>query len=483
MYYKPLIFLKSSDMYKKQLNQRNKMKKIYILLPLSFITLALIMNLFFETLFSHYKKDVEMLSISSGNIDCLLFGGSALQRMSCLRNFDHIKSKSPDSDLNAILETLCSTGNATGCIIKGQLSAINQRVGLNATTPFNLSWLYDNCVNSHKQSISTPDRLTSCALLRGYAEIVNAKLTIDFIDQQQCILNPEKCLTAFSSNYLFTLEQNNNLYEQNCGYKWKIEKLNTYCAKLDNFINFQLSFMQLLTSNRDYKIDYTKKFDQLCIGNEETCLKIVNQPVFLNALITLDKKFNVQYFDKFYIHTTAGLFLDEKLNLGKASSLPNNKIFKFLNNYHNNKQNLNLKDCNETEDKSFCFLAVKTLKEAKLNLYSLKKFCEKGDGISCAYETIIKNAKTLNLDEKKEILFYFQDYESFVIDYLQLKNNSVKYLTFLNQNRFWIFSFLLTTNLFFILYFINVFSKIGSVYTYLKNEKIKELKEKIKNNK
>lgn len=456
------------------------MKKQNLIILISFVLLACCVSVFFWFLLENYKKDVLLIDIPSGNIDCLLFGGSSLQRLACLRNLDATKSKTPDSDLNAILETLCSTGNATGCIIKGQLAAINQRVGLSATTPYNLSWLSDNCINTHKKSISDADRLTSCALLEKYADIVNAKYTKSFTQQQLCSLNPQKCLNEVSNNYMFSLEQNNNLYNENCAYKWKNEISNKYCEELDKVINFQIPFLQLITSIPQSGVDYTKKFEIICQKNKGVCLQIINQPVYLNALIQLDKKFNLDYFDNYYIHTTAGLYLYEKLNIRKMIKTPKNRILLFLKNYEENKHFLNLQICENNSDKDFCFLSFKTLEEAQKNIKKINSYCENGDGISCSYKTIIANTSVLGLDPKKQILHYFQDYESFALDYLQTKNKPISILSFLNNNRYWIISFLLSANLFFILYFMSIFSKIGHVYKYLKNEKIKEIKEKIK---
>ena len=466
------------------------MKKITYLIPASFLGLFLLINLLFTMFENDYKKDVEMLNLPSGKINCLLFGGSPLQRQACLRNFNPLKSSTKDNDLNVILDGLCSTGSAVSCITKNQLATINQRVGLNSTTPYNLNWLSDNCINTHQKSISTADRIVNCALLKEYAEIVDAKTTIDFVNQQQCILNPHLCLDSLKSNYLFTLEQNYNLSSYNCGkhfyVKWKIEELNLYCKNLDSIIKFQESFLPLITSSTNPNIDFTKKFDQLCEKNSDNCNKIINQPVFLNKLINLDPRFNFRYFDKFKVDVTAGLYLRDNLTLMSNANLNGNypfknRVFNLLSNAFNEKYSENMNECLSNEDKSFCFLSFKTILDAKKNKKELEIFCNKGDGISCAYLTIIKNSSTLGLVESKEILLYFYDYESFVLDYLQKKNDSISYLSFLQGKRFWIISFLLTANIFFIAYFLFAFRNINAVFVYLKNEKIKELASKLKN--
>lgn len=457
------------------------MKKIY------FIIIGLLLSCFatyfiFIKVLSNQIKEFKTADLNRSNISCNLVLGNDLQTMACFRNFNASYPNDYFNYADSILSYSCDSGKHIACSLRTSIDEIMTSLGIPRKSSQSLAKIISNCSYADRDENqylnSAFDQGQYCNQLKEIATYTKDNSLLSIAVSYNCTKNLKECKETVPYNIFSSQASNESLYLINCSPKIIDDY---YCTNLKKVIGFQKDFYELF-----YKKPYASRsmieFDKLCSKYPEQCKVATTQPLYFNRLIynvpRTDKNNSLKYFDKYELNFESAWFLIQNIDQGNNSYDYKNRSLKFLKLSATDQRNVIKKECSTTSNKTFCFLGLKDLSDAKKNSNLLKDYCNKGDAISCSYISMVGKSKEFKLSDDIFMLNLYINWEWVEVNYLTIEPVH-KFLRTLNQARFPIVLVFSAIFIFLSFTFIIFAKKLEELLQYLKLKKLEELKQKI----
>ena len=432
-------------------------KNIKIIIPVIASILAILL---LSSLYTRPKTYKEVLGHKNA---CDLTSGHYLAMKRCLRN--SLISIFDNSRLGfEIVDELCERGLGLSCYVKDSYSYLHTAIGYSRIAG-NLQADIRNCLVN---PVTLDYENYYCDRLLIISKTVNDRATPRTIEILKCNGN-ENCLLPSNHDAYLSPTMREGLFNKLCS---DFKQTNEFCNNLSLLVR-----IDKYIANPINQAGEGNPINELCEKSKEVCEIVLNSPQLIEKVIIEPQKFSkisykgINQFSAIEISTLVPDALTVPTELIEFLPFKNLLLAK-LSRYQDIES-----DCLK-EIIDGCVLQFQNLEILKTSESKASELCKKGDRIACLLIQILKSGIVSKEDGTSKLLSILGSKDMMVVKHIK-NHPTVKIRTWINTYKYYLMAFFLIIIATLQVYVFILFKRNKDVFTFIRNNQLKELKDKI----